>query len=340
VLTVRPFEERDAAAWDAYVARGPGAHFALLSAWKRLTERASGCPARYWIAEEDGRVRGALPLFLKRGPLGHSLFSAPGGLLADDDATAAALLVPAREVVRRERVEYLELRDQRRRWPGLETCEEHATLVLRLESDAEEQWKRFDPKLRNQIRKGEKAGFAVRWGADLNARFHRVLLENLRDLGTPVRNAAYYRAAAEALGDRAQILVLEHQGRPAGAMFLARLGDTVWDPWASSLRRFFAHCPNQVLYWEAIRWAIAHGAKWFDMGRSQWDSGTFRFKRQWGAEPVPLYYQYVLGRARNAPTLESQQRTFDLATRVWRRLPLALAGPLGERVRRLFPEAL
>jgi hypothetical protein len=76
------------------------------------------------------------------------------------------------------------------------------------------------------------------------------------------------------------------------------------------------------------------------MGRSQWDSGTFRFKQQWGAAPLPLHNQYVLGRARRVPTLESQQHTFDLATRLWRRLPLAVAAPLGERVRRLFPEAL
>src|SRR2546425_702937 len=248
MLTVRPFEERDTTAWDGYVRAQPGAPFGLLSAWMRVTERAYGCPARSWIAVGDGRVRGTLPLFLKRGPLSRSLFSAPG-------------------------------------------C-------------------------------------------------HRVLLENLRDLGTPVRSASYYRAAAAALGEAAEVLVLEHRGRAAGAMFLTRLGDTVSDPWASSLRRFFALCPNQVLYWEAIRWGIARGAQWFDMGRSQWGSGTFRFKQQWGAAPVPLYYQYVLGRAPRVPTLEAQRRAFDLAVRLWRRLPLAVAAPLGERVKRLFPETL
>ena len=340
MLTVRPFEERDAAAWDAYVARQPGANFGLLTGWKRLTEGTYGCPARYWIASDESGVRGVLPLFLKRGPLGRTLFSPPGGLLADDEATAEALLEPARETVRRERLDYLELRDQLHRWPGLATSDEHATLVLTLSSSADEQWKRFDAKLKNQVRKGEKAGFTVRWGRDLHAGLHRVLLENLRDLGTPVRGARYFRTAAEALGEAGEILLLEQAGRPAGAMFLARVGDRQWDPWASSLRRYFALCPNQMLYWEAIQRGIARGARWFDMGRSQWDSGTFKFKRQWGAEPVSLYYQYVLGRARSVPTLSGQQHSFDLVTRLWRRLPLVLAGPLGERARRLFPEAL
>ena len=40
-------------------------------------------------------------------------------------------------------------------------------------------WKGFDPKVRNQVRKGEKHGFAVAWGgAELLDRFYAVLTEN------------------------------------------------------------------------------------------------------------------------------------------------------------------
>src|SRR5439155_1399153 len=118
---------RDTLLSPACLARRPGANFGLLTGWKRLTEGTYGCPARYWIASDENGVRGVLPLFLKRGPLGRTLFSPPGGLLADDEATAEALLEPARETVRRERLDYLELRDQLHRWPGLATSDEHAT---------------------------------------------------------------------------------------------------------------------------------------------------------------------------------------------------------------------
>ena len=56
--------------------------------------------------------------------------------------------------------------------------------------------------------------------------------------------------------------------------------------------------------------------------------------------PVPLYYQYVLGRAARAPTLADQKHSFALAVRLWQRLPIAAAGVLGRGVKRLFPEAL
>lgn len=107
-----------------------------------------------------------------------------GGLLADDEAVAAALLAPAREEVARERLAWLELRDQPRAWPDLETNREHLTMVLELTREPEGQWARFGAKLRNQIRKGEKAGYERRWGHANLAAFHRVMLENMRDLGT------------------------------------------------------------------------------------------------------------------------------------------------------------
>lgn len=338
-LRVRPYTSADAPAWDAYVRASDASHFGQTSAWKTLTEQAYGVPALYWLAEEAGRVRGVLPLFRKAGSA-PQLFSAPGGMLADDESVAAALLAPARDQVAREKLAWLELRDQRRAWPGLETNDEHVTMVLELAADPDSQWKAFDAKLRNQVRKGEKAGFERRWGHDQAGTFHRVLLENMRDLGTPIRGERYYRTALELLGDAADVLVIAHGGDPAGAMFTVSHRDTCTDPWASSLRRHFARCPNQVLYWEALQRAIARGTRRFDFGRSQWNSGTFLFKQQWGAQPVQLHYQYVLGTAGSMPTLAAQKGSMDLAVKVWKRLPLPLAALLGEPAKKLFPEVL
>jgi len=304
-----------------------------------LTVASHDVRAQYQIAEQGDRVTGVLPLF-RRARGARSLFSAPGGLLADDDATAQALLAPVRDQVRRERLDWLELRDQRVAWGGLATNEEHVTMELELAADPELQWRRFDAKLRNQIRKGEKAGFERHWGVDRIDVFHRVMVENLRDLGTPVRGARYFRDAATALGERAGVLVLEQQRSPVGAMFTVVHRDTLMDPWASSLRRWFPQCPNQVLYWEALQRAIALGLRRFDFGRSQWESPTFRFKQQWGASAVPLYYQYILGPGIQMPTLSAQKSGLAWASRLWTKLPVPLASLLGEPIKRRFPEVL
>jgi FemAB-related protein (PEP-CTERM system-associated) len=339
-VTVRAFRPGDAAAWDAYVRATPDSHFGQLRAWCGLLGGRLGCEERSLIAERSEGLAGVLPLFRRRGAGGHALFTPPGGLLADDADTAAALLAEAAAPVRAGRAPWLELRDQRRRWADLATVEENATLELALAPDEASQWKAFDAKLRNQIRKGEKAGFTVHWGRDQVDAFHRVMLENLRDLGTPLLEPGYYREVLARYGDAATVLVIRLHGEPAGAMFLIAHGGTLADPWASSRRRFLRDCPNQVLYWEALRHGIRRGMRRFDFGRSQWDSSTFRFKTQWGAQPVPLYYQYALAEGRRAPTVAGQKSGFSLAVRAWKKLPLPLAGWIGPRVRRLFPEAL
>lgn len=336
---VRALTPQDRGRWDSFVQDSPHSHFGQSMAWMDVMLAEHDVTAEYWLAESDGRLAGILPLFRRPGR-DAVLFSAPGGLLAEDEATAQALLAPIREQVARERLAWMELRDQRVRWAGLETNDEHVTMELELAGDADAQWARFDAKLRNQIRKGEKADFERRWGTDGIPVFHRVMVENLRDLGTPVRRAGYFRAAAAALGERAGVLVLEKSGAPVGAMFTVAHRDTLMDPWASCLRRWFPQCPNQVLYWEALRHAIATGRSRFDFGRSQWDSPTFRFKQQWGAQAVPLHYQYIMGGGRTMPTLRAQKGGMAWASRAWQRLPVSLATVLGEPLKRRFPEVL
>jgi FemAB-related protein (PEP-CTERM system-associated) len=266
------------------------------------------------------------------------LFSAPGGALAHDDDAAHALLDAARQ--RLDRFAWIELRDQRARWPDLPTSTEHCTHELALAADPAALWQGFDAKLRNQIRKAQKAGFTVHWGTEQLEAFCRVMLENMRDLGTPMRAASYFHQVRAALGDDAAVLVIARGGEPAGAMFLAFHRGLAVDLWASSLRRHFAHCPNQLLYWEALQEAIRRGATAFDFGRSQWDTGTFRFKQQWGAHAVPLYYQYVVAQSAALPSFADQRERMSLATTMWKRLPLPLARMLGEPIRRRFPELL
>jgi FemAB-related protein (PEP-CTERM system-associated) len=341
VLTIRTHTDADRQAWDRFVLASEDSHPAQLSGWLALTEDTYGVPRRAWLAEDGGMVRGVLPLFEKRRfGRARALFSAPGGLLADDADTARALIAVAEETRARERIEYVELRDQRVRWADLVTNTEHCTHLLALAGDSETQWRGFDAKLRNQIRKAQRAGFTVHWGAEHVRDFCRVMLESMRDLGTPVRGESWFRRALEMLGTRAALLVIARAGEPVGGMFLAVHRGCAMDLWASSLRRHFAHCPNHMLYWEAIQEAIRRGLHTFDFGRSQWDTGTFRFKAQWGASTVPLYYQYVLGASAHVPSFAAQQQRLGLAVKLWKQLPLPLARILGDPIRRRFPELL
>lgn len=337
MIAIDLMEGASEAPWDAYVGGRPEAHFGQRTAWRRLAEEHFAVAARWWYARDEAdRVVGVLPLFRGR----DSLFSAPGGLLADTPEIATALLERAGGEIERDGLRWLELRDQAVEWPGLETNPEHVTLVLDLAADEDAQWSAFDAKLRNQVRKATRSGLRCERGAAHVAAFHRVFSENMRDLGTPAMELAYFRRALDHFGDDAEVLVIYREDVAMGGMFVIQQGTTLYDPWASSLRRYFALCPNPLVYWEAIRLAIARGARRFDFGRSQPGTGTYRFKTQFGAVPHPLYYQYARGRAARIPTLADQKSSFGLAVRAWQHLPLPLARAIGPRARRLFPEAL
>ncbi|MEZ5583585.1 MAG: GNAT family N-acetyltransferase [Candidatus Competibacteraceae bacterium] len=72
-------------------------------------------------------------------------------------------------------------------------------------------------------------------------------------------------------------------------------------PWASSLRKYNSLSPNMLLYWSVLEFACKKGYRIFDFGRSTPGEGTYRFKEQWGAKPVQLYWHYWLRGGRPLP---------------------------------------
>jgi hypothetical protein len=74
----------------------------------------------------------------------------------------------------------------------------------------------------------------------------------------------------------------------------------------------------------------------FDFGRSSVDSNTFRFKKQWGAEPSSADWQYhVRQGAINAVRPENPR--YQRFIRLWQRLPLWLTRLLGPAIVRGIP---
>ena len=92
-----------------------------------------------------------------------------------------------------------------------------------------------------------------------------------------------------------------------------------------------------LLYWNVLEYACEQGFKTFDFGRCTPDSGTYRFKKQWGAEASQLYWHYWLRNGGEPPRLNPANPKYHFAVSAWRRLPLALANRLGPLIVRNLP---
>jgi CelD/BcsL family acetyltransferase involved in cellulose biosynthesis len=123
-----------------------------------------------------------------------------------------------------------------------------------------------------------------------------------------------------------------------GGLVALAFKDGLAVPWASCLKEYFALCPNMLLYWETLRTACAEGFRRFDFGRSSRHSGTYHFKRQWGAREEPLFwYTIPIAPRRRQPILRASNGAVSLAM-LWRRLPLSLTRRLGPPIRKYLTQ--
>lgn len=337
-------EELDQSTWDAFVDRHPHATSYHLYRWKQVIEESFGHRTHYLAAlDGGGTVRGVLPLVhMKSALFGNFLVSVPfvnyGGLLCASDGARDRLLHAAEALRREVAAQHVELRHLASGVAGLPSKEHKVTMVLPLEGSEEAQWSGFNAKLRNQVRKAEKGGLTFHMGGiELLDAFYRVFSRNMRDLGTPVYGKHFFRSVLAALPERTRIAAVSSEGRVIAAGILYWYRGAMEMPWASSIADYKPLCPNNLLYWEAIRFAIGNGCRTFDFGRSTPHEGTYNFKKQWGAEPVQLYWQYLLEKGGALPELNNKNPKYEMAIKLWRKLPVAVTTFAGPHIVRSIP---
>jgi serine/alanine adding enzyme len=258
---------------------------------------------------------------------------------AGDTAEAArALLQHAIDETRKAGGSHLELRHTTQAFTDLAPKRHKVAMELSLADTVDRQWEALDRKVRNQVRKGEKHGLQFSSGGpELLDQFYAVFAQNMRDLGTPVYSRRFFAEVLSAFPDETRLFVVLANGKPAAASFVHWYRDVIQVPWASALREFNPLCANVLLYWHMLRFAIERGFRTFDFGRSTPNEGTFHFKKQWGAVPRELVWEYWTPEGRPMPELNPKNPKFDLAIRVWQRLPLRVANTLGPLVVRNIP---
>lgn len=329
--------------WDDCVRRHASASVYHAAAWPlALASIFDLEPYFLAAASAGGRLTGVLPLIRQKSHLfGDRLTSLPfvnyGGALADDDATRTALMTRVIELGRELGVDRIELRDTVPPPEGWSCRTDKVTLRLALPATYAELLKGFGSKLRSQVKRAEREPYEVHvGGADRVPDFYPVFAEVMRDLGTPVYPRRFFDELIRRLPESCTILAVHREGRAVAAAFLVGDRRTLEIPWAATVAAEKPKATNMLLYAEALKLAVQRGYGTFDFGRSTVDSGPYRFKRQWGAEPAQLHWatwseQPAIGR----PAGESPLMT--KATQLWSRLPLAVANRLGPLVSPKLP---
>lgn len=295
-------------------------------------------------AIQDGKTVGYLPLVLMKSFLfGNRLVSMPyvnsSGVCSDDSEVQLRLVDEAIKLADQLQVRSLELRHNVKvNHPLLsEPANQKIHMRLDLPKTSELLWKSFDPKVRNQIRKGEKKSLTVSWGThDLLPAYYDIFARNMRDLGTPVFGRILFSSILNAFPQNAEICVVDQGKKPIAAALLLQGKGITEVPSASSLREYNSTCANMLMYWHLLQRAISREQSVFDFGRSSPNSPTHQFKKQWGATAHPAAWQYYL-RQGTASDVRPDNPKYRMMIQTWKRLPIWLTRMIGPSIARVIP---
>ena len=329
--------------WDDFVLRHPdGWHYHLVG-WREVIRRTYGHECNYISAvDNDGQIHGLLPsVMIKSRIFGNSLTSLPfidyAGIIADSKEASESMIKSSIDFAQSNDLELVELRQLKQSEGDFLNSTHKVTLVLELPANEEALFKSLSSERRNRVKKARSSGLSVEIvGPEMLPIFFQIWTENMRDLGSPAHSFDFFKNILEIFSDSSAIMLVKYENEFIGGAISLFYKDKLALPWVSSLRKTFHLYPNNILYWESMLYAISKGFRFFDFGRSTIGSGTYTFKKRWGAEAKQLFWQKINLGKKDLTEPDIEKLKYKLLISLWKKMPISCSRVLGPKIRRFI----
>ena len=290
-------QEPSATAWRQAVARLPKAHALQSDIWGDFKSRWGWTAQRLalTVAESSWEPLAAAQVLKRQVPrLPYSVLYVPKGPVLDynDGALRRQVLAELEKMARREKAILIKIDPEVVRYWGVEQ-ERKSPVGAQFVKELQDRGWRFSaeqiqfrnsvelditrseddllaamkPKTRYNIRLAGRKGIVIRQGSpeDFPA-IARMYQETAARDGFTIRPIEYHLDAWQSFYDAGmgQPLLAEFESEPLAAVVLVRYGDRVIYMYGASTNRERKRMPNQLLQWEAIRWAKTEGCSIYD----------------------------------------------------------------------------
>lgn len=268
--------------WDRFLLTVPGGHHLQSSYWGAVKAILGWRAIRVFATDGDG-IRGGAQILLRDVPVVGAVGYVPLGpvLGREDPALRRLVLHGVQAVARTQRVQFLVVQPQAGQEPvvgdllaygfrkagDLVRPHPKATLLVDLARDEDALLAGMKSRTRYNIRLAQRRGIRVRQGgeADLPT-FYRLLAMTGDRQRFAVPSQRYFRHLVRIMAPpgHAKIFIAEHDGRPLSAALVIAFGDLVSykrGGWSGELGHLH---PNELMHWEAMRWAKAEGYRCYD----------------------------------------------------------------------------
>jgi lipid II:glycine glycyltransferase (peptidoglycan interpeptide bridge formation enzyme) len=260
--------------WDQSVEEAPHGHLLQSYGWGELKDRHGWSVQR--VAVRSGSATAAAQLLWRKTPIGCMGYVSRGPAISPPghEEVTTKLIDALHQEARARGAVFLKIEPNSADadllpalgfLPSPHTVQPRVTLVLDLNQDLETLMDRQLEKTRYNIRLAAKKGVTVRIGhrGDIEA-FSSLMKETGTRNGFQVRTAAYYRDAFDLLGDRAELLVAEHDGDLLSAMLLTMFNGEATYLFGGSTSYKRNLMASHLIQWEAIKRAKERGMKCYD----------------------------------------------------------------------------
>ena len=326
--------------WDEFAAKY-GSIFHTI-AFKRLLEENFGYTDLYhYLADKNGTIKALLPMVSCKNILQAKVAVGLPFINYLDFCHDATIKVedifPYLEQLQTQTAaKYLQVRlkNYSQAVDGWQQNTDNSTFLLPLSGSEQDVLALSSGSNRNHTRKVYKNNhFAVSFDRANLAQFYKVYQKRMHELGSPAPTLEFFQSFFRHFPEQVQLLtVLDQQtGAVVGGMLLiaSQTDNTLYYPYGANLVEYNNKYLNNFMYFEAVKLGQRLGMEYLDLGRSPLDSGTYRFKKQWGATPCPLNYLSYFGK--NTATVPSKDN-MAVFINIWQHLPRPLVNYLGARL--------
>ena len=204
--------------------------------------------------------------------------------------------------------------------------------TLDLTADHQKILKGLRDSTRRNIKKAEQEDITVSFSGSSAAmeEFYRLNTLTRRDHGLPPQPHLFFKHLQEhVLANNLGFIVLAHfNNRAIAGNVYFHFGDQVIYKYGASDKQYHHLRANNLIMWEAIKWACDKGYKSFCFGRTDPDNdGLRQFKTGWGArEYLIKYYRYDL---KKDAFIKERQSISPIYNKIFGKLPIPVLNTLG-----------
>jgi lipid II:glycine glycyltransferase (peptidoglycan interpeptide bridge formation enzyme) len=272
--------------WDRFVIDGSDPHHEQTALWGRL-QSLRGWRSFYVMMRQANTLLGGAQILERRvRRIGKIGYLSRGPLIVPDDAALRRLLLSAiRQIARERRLVYLAVTlpypsqftahdleasgfsARHERLPP--TTAMAATIILDLTQELEAIQAQMRASTRHNIRQGQRRGTTVREGGSEDVDTFGRLLASLCERrcvqpNIPQGNFLHELWKTFAPGGHLKLFMAEHDNEVLSTILVFVMGHwaRAWKVGTSG--RCPKARPNELMWWEAIKWAKANGCRFFD----------------------------------------------------------------------------